>query len=178
MIQIDVQKFLTELEGVGVDEDQRDAIVFALVASAHKAFDPVGDVQRFMEACGQSVRDSPTPATYAEVSLRISLIKEEFKEFQEACHHYKHALHADNEHLAEVAFADILDAVVDIVYVTVGAAHTFGLPFYDGWEEVQKSNMSKIDPETGSVPRREDGKVLKGPHFVEPDFRKIVKEAK
>lgn len=103
----------------------------------------------FMNACGQ------TTGIYNEQQFNLykNLIKEEVQEFFES-----------------TDLSNTLKELMDIIVVTVGAAQSLGINPEDAWSEVAKSNMSKIDPETGKVLRREDGKILKGPNYISPDF--------
>ena len=91
--------------------------------------------------------------------MRIKLIDEELKEFREAI---------KNKDIVEVA-----DALTDILYVTYGAGHAFGIDLDKCFQEVQNSNMSKLD-ENGSPIYNKDGKVMKGPKYFKPDLKKIL----
>ena len=101
---------------------------------------PFRDQEKFMRACDQSV-DAMNESQYA---LYKSLIAEEFQELQEA-----HDMEAE------------LDALIDILVVTIGAIHSAGFDAEGAWREVMSTNFAKIDRETGKVRKREDGKVLK-----------------
>ena len=94
-------------------------------------------------------------------NLRMALVKEEIEEYWKAY---------EGEDLVELA-----DAICDLVYVLVGTAVSFGIPFDKCFAEVHRSNMSKANPD-GSVNRREDGKILKSDQFSPPDLRKIIYE--
>lgn len=115
-------------------------------------------VRRFHETYDCPIRDTPTLDPDSDF-LRISLISEELDELHEAL---------NNEDLVGVA-----DALGDLVYVVVGAALVYGIPLGEVMDEIQNSNMSKLD-EQGNVIRREDGKILKGPNFVEPQLKEII----
>jgi predicted HAD superfamily Cof-like phosphohydrolase len=104
---------------------------------------PFRDQEKFMRACDQSV-DSFDPG---QDEMYLNLIEEEFKELQEA-----RAMNNDIEEL---------DALIDILVVTIGAIHSAGFDAEGAWKEVMKTNFAKIDKETGKVRKREDGKVLK-----------------
>ena len=116
-------------------------------------------VGTFMKTFGQEVKDKPAFSTDKINKLRIDLIKEELAELTEAM---------KNNDLLEVA-----DALTDILYVTYGAGHAFGIDLDKCFEEVQNSNMSKLD-ENGKPIYDESGKVMKGPNYFKPDLSKFV----
>ena len=116
-------------------------------------------VGTFMKTFGQEVKDKPAFSTDKINKLRIDLIKEELEELTEAM---------KNNDLLEVA-----DALTDILYVTYGAGHAFGIDLDKCFEEVQNSNMSKLD-ENGNPIYNESGKVMKGPNYFKPDLSKFV----
>ena len=116
-------------------------------------------VGTFMKTFGQEVKDKPAFSTDKINKLRIDLIKEELEELTEAM---------KNNDLLEVA-----DALTDILYVTYGAGHAFGIDLDKCFEEVQNSNMSKLD-ENGKPIYNESGKVMKGPNYFKPDLSKFV----
>ena len=116
-------------------------------------------VKTFMETFGQEVKTKPSFSTNKINSLRYDLIKEELEELKEAM---------ENKDLLEVA-----DALTDILYVTYGAGHAFGIDLDRCFEEVQSSNMSKIG-EDGKPIYNESGKVMKGPKYFKPDLTKFV----
>ena len=113
----------------------------------------------FMKTFGQEVKDNPSFSTDKINKLRIDLINEELQELKAAL---------DNKDLLEVA-----DALTDILYVTYGAGHAFGMDLDACFLEVHDSNMSKLGPD-GRVVRREDGKVLKSENFFAPDLGPIL----
>ena len=119
-------------------------------------FDKVGT---FMKTFGQEVKSKPSFSTDKINKLRLDLIKEELTELTEAM---------DNKDLLEVA-----DALTDILYVTYGAGHAFGIDLDKCFQEVQNSNMSKLD-ENGKPIYKEAGKVMKGPNYFKPDLTKFV----
>ena len=119
-------------------------------------FELVGD---FMEAFGQQVNCSPTLREKDTQDLRIDLIQEELEELQ---------LGIDNGDIIEVA-----DALTDLLYVVYGAGHAFGIDLDECFIEVHESNMSKLG-EDGRPIYREDGKVMKGPHYFTPNLKEIV----
>ena len=116
-------------------------------------------VKTFMETFGQEVKTKPSFSTEKINSLRYDLVKEELEELKEAI---------ENKDLLEVA-----DALTDILYVTYGAGHAFGIDLDKCFEEVQKSNMSKLG-EDGKPIYNESGKVMKGPKYFKPDLTKFV----
>ena len=113
----------------------------------------------FMKTFGQDVKSKPSFSTDKINKLRIDLIKEELDELKEAM---------DNNDLLEVA-----DALTDILYVAYGAGHAFGIDLDKCFNEVQNSNMSKLD-ENGKPIYNESGKVMKGPNYFKPDLSKFV----
>ena len=113
----------------------------------------------FMKTFGQEVKDKPSFSTDKINKLRLDLIKEELSELTEAM---------NNKDLLEVA-----DALTDILYVTYGAGHAFGINLDKCFEEVQNSNMSKLD-DNGKPIYNEHGKVMKGPNYFKPDLRKFI----
>ena len=116
-------------------------------------------VGTFMKTFGQEVKIKPSFSSDKINKLRIDLIKEELDELQEAM---------DNNDLLEVA-----DALTDILYVTYGAGHAFGIDLDKCFDEVQNSNMSKLG-ENGEPIFNESGKVMKGPNYFKPDLSKFV----
>ncbi len=117
-------------------------------------------VKKFMTTFGQEVKTNPSFASDKINNLRYELIKEELEEFKIALM---------NKNLIEVA-----DALTDILYVTYGAGHAFGLDLDKCFEEVQNSNMSKLD-KNGKPIYNEMGKVMKGENYFQPDLSKFIK---
>jgi len=113
----------------------------------------------FMKTFGQEVKNKPSFSTDKINKLRLDLIKEELSELTDAM---------NNKDLLEVA-----DALTDILYVTYGAGHAFGIDLDKCFDEVQNSNMSKLD-EKGKPIYNEKGKVMKGPNYFKPDLSKFV----
>ena len=113
----------------------------------------------FMKTFGQEVKTKPSFSSNKINKLRIDLIKEELDELQEAM---------KNNDLLEVA-----DALTDILYVTYGAGHAFGIDLDKCFDEVQNSNMSKLG-KNGEPIYNESGKVMKGPNYFKPDLTKFV----
>ena len=122
----------------------------------HSNFEMVGD---FMEKFGQEVKTKPEFPDNETIALRLELIQEELEELREA---------VGNADIVEVA-----DALTDILYVTYGAGHAFGIDLDKCFEEVQASNMSKLG-EDGKPIYREDGKVLKGKNYFQPDLTSVL----
>ena len=116
-------------------------------------------VKKFMEAFGQEVKEKPEIPDAETVNLRIELIAEELEELWDAC---------EKKDLVEIA-----DALTDILYVTYGAGHAFGIDLDKCFTEVQRSNMSKLG-EDGKPIYRDDGKVMKGPNYSEPDLKSVL----
>ena len=113
----------------------------------------------FMKTFGQEVKNKPSFSSDKINKLRLDLIKEELSELTDAI---------NDKDLLEVA-----DALTDILYVTYGAGHAFGIDLDKCFDEVQNSNMSKLD-ENGKPIYNEDGKVMKGPNYFKPDLSKFV----
>ena len=113
----------------------------------------------FMKTFGQEVKNKPSFSTDKINQLRISLIQEELDELKEAM---------TKNDLLEVA-----DALTDLLYVTYGAGHAFGINLDKCFNEVQNSNMSKLD-EDGKPIYNELGKVMKGPNYFKPDLSKFL----
>jgi len=116
-------------------------------------------VGTFMKTFGQEVKANPSFSSDKINKLRIDLIKEELEELTDAM---------NNKDLLEVA-----DALTDILYVTYGAGHAFGIDLDKCFDEVQNSNMSKLG-ENGKPIYNEAGKVMKGPNYFKPDLSKFV----
>ena len=115
----------------------------------------------FMKTFGQEVKLKSSLSNDKINSLRLNLIKEELDELQDAL---------DRKDLVEIA-----DALTDILYVTYGAGHAFGINLDKCFDEVQNSNMSKLDV-NGKPIYNEFGKVLKGPNYFKPNLRKFLEE--
>ena len=116
-------------------------------------------VNVFMDAFGQEVKRSPEFPDLDTVALRYELIKEELQELFVA--------------MAEKDIVEVADALTDILYVTYGAGHAFGIDLDACFREVQRSNMSKLG-EDGKPIYREDGKILKGPDYSEHNMKKVL----
>tara|TARA_B110001452_G_scaffold267180_1_gene276103 strand:- start:31 stop:405 length:375 start_codon:yes stop_codon:yes gene_type:complete len=116
-------------------------------------------VKIFMDTFGQEVKSKPSFSSDKTNNLRYQLINEELSELK---------LALDNKDLIEVA-----DALTDILYVTYGAGHAMGINLDDCFEEVQKSNMSKLD-QNGKPIYNEIGKVMKGPNYFKPNLSKFI----
>ena len=116
-------------------------------------------VKTFMKTFGQEVKEKAEFPSDKITSLRYELIKEELAEFKDAL---------EKKDIKEVA-----DSLTDILYVTYGAGHSFGIDLDKCFEEVQNSNMSKLGLD-GKPIYNEKGKVMKGPNYFEPDLKKFV----
>jgi len=118
------------------------------------------DVAAFHRACDVPALDKPQIPPLARVQLRAALIKEEAKETIEA-------MRLDD-------LPAIADGLADLIYVTVGTALEYGIPLDCVWDAVQQANMAKVDPTTGKVRKREDGKVLKPDGWTPPDIAAVL----
>ena len=116
-------------------------------------------VKKFMQTFGQEIKTKASFPNDKITKLRIDLIREELSELEEAI---------EKKDIKEVA-----DALTDILYVTYGAGHAFGINLDKCFEEVQNSNMSKLGPD-GKPIYNEQGKVMKGPDYFKPDLNKFV----
>ena len=119
-------------------------------------FEKVGD---FMEAFGQEVLYMPVMPNTKLAALRLDLINEEVQELRDG--------------LGKKSMLEIADALTDILYVVYGAGHAFGIDLDECFNEVHRSNMTKLG-EDGRPMYREDGKVMKGPNYREPDLTEFV----
>jgi predicted HAD superfamily Cof-like phosphohydrolase len=119
---------------------------------------PFRDQEKFMRACDQSVDSLNT----AQFEMYKNLIEEEFNELVIA--------ETDNDPVEQ------LDALIDILVVTIGAIHSMGADAEGAWKEVMRTNFAKIDHETGKVRKREDGKVLKPVGWTAPNLKSFIKE--
>tara|TARA_Y200000002_G_C22494175_1_gene584308 strand:+ start:179 stop:547 length:369 start_codon:yes stop_codon:yes gene_type:complete len=116
-------------------------------------------VKKFMKTFGQEIKEKASFPNEKITSLRYDLIKEELEELKEAI---------DSKNIKEVA-----DALTDILYVTYGAGHAFGINLDECFQEVQNSNMSKLGSD-GKPIYNEKGKVMKGPGYFKPDLSRFV----
>ncbi len=117
-------------------------------------------VKKFMEKFGQEIKTKAEFPSDKTVKLRYNLIKEELEEFEQAL---------QDKNLTEVA-----DSLTDILYVTYGAGVAFGIDLDKCFDEVQKSNMSKLGAD-GKPIYNKDGKVMKGPKYFKPNLSKFIK---
>ena len=119
------------------------------------------EVKKFMETFGQEIKKKAEFPSDKIVKLRYDLIKEELDEFEQSL---------KDKNLEEVA-----DSLTDILYVTYGAGHAFGIDLDKCFDEVQRSNMSKLGAD-GKPIYNKDGKVMKGPKYFKPNFSKFIKK--
>jgi NTP pyrophosphatase (non-canonical NTP hydrolase) len=115
----------------------------------------IDDVSAFHTACDIPINTTPAIVT-ERVELRRNILAEEWRETDEA--------------MARGDLIEVADGLADIIYVAVGTALEFGIPLDRVWAEVQRTNMAKVDPVTGKVRQREDGKVLKPDGWTPPDI--------
>ena len=111
---------------------------------------PFRDQEKFMQACGQTTLGE----NVEQYKLYFNLIKEEVKELEDS-----------------TTMEDDLDALIDILVVTIGAIHSMGADAEGAWKEVMRTNFAKVDKETGKVRKREDGKVLKPLGWTPPNLK-------
>ena len=116
-------------------------------------------VRKFMKNFGQIVKNKASFPDNNTIKLRLNLIKEEINELEEAI---------NEKNIVEVA-----DALTDILYVTYGAGHAFGIDLDKCFAEVQRSNMSKLDT-NGKPIYNESGKVMKGPNYLKPNLKQFL----
>ena len=116
-------------------------------------------VKKFMETFGQEVKESAEFPDEKTIQLRFDLIREELSELQDA--------------LKKKDLKEVADALTDILYVTYGAGHAFGINLDECFQEVQNSNMSKLGVD-GKPIFNEKGKVMKGPNYFKPNLSKFV----
>jgi predicted HAD superfamily Cof-like phosphohydrolase len=121
---------------------------------------PFRDQEKFMRACDQKV-DAYAISQY---KMYLKLIEEEHNELKQA--------------VADDDVVEQLDALIDILVVTIGAIHSAGFDGEGAWKEVMRTNFAKIDHETGKVRKREDGKVLKPLGWTAPDLKPFIESAK
>ena len=117
-------------------------------------------VKTFMQTFGQEVKLKPSFSTDKINDLRYNLIKEELEELKEA--------------IIKKDLLEVADALTDILYVTYGAGHAFGIDLDSCFDEVQNSNMSKLGKD-GKPIYNEAGKVMKGPNYFKPDLSKFIR---
>ena len=118
---------------------------------------PFRDQEKFMRACDQTTGEFNNE----QFTLYLNLIREEYNELMQANH--------EDDRL------EMLDAMIDILVVTIGAIHSMGADAEGAWKEVMATNFNKIDRQTGKVRKREDGKVLKPQGWVPPNLEPFVK---
>ena len=116
-------------------------------------------VKKFMQTFGQEVKNRAEFPNEKIVKLRYDLIKEELDELHQA--------------ITDKDIKEVADALTDILYVTYGAGHAFGIDLDKCFAEVQNSNMSKLD-ENGKPIYNENGKVMKGPNYFQPNLQKFI----
>lgn len=119
---------------------------------------PFRDQEKFMKACDQSVEDF----NQDQFNMYLRLIEEEADELSVAINNHDKV--------------EALDALIDILVVTIGTIHSMGADAEGAWKEVMKTNFAKIDSETGKVRKREDGKVLKPLGWTPPDLKPFLKK--
>jgi len=116
-------------------------------------------VKKFMQTFGQEVKSKPSFPNDKIIKLRYELIEEELSELQAA--------------IKDKDITEVADALTDILYVTYGAGHSFGINLDRCFEEVQNSNMSKLGDDSKPI-FNEAGKVMKGPNYYKPNLKKYL----
>ena len=150
---------MTDAELIREANSWGNPIVGALAERLDMRQEPMSvflDQARFMMACGQTV----TEDNKAQSDMYLALIQEEGEELAEA-------LAASDE-------VEELDAIIDLLVVIIGYGWSRGFPMVEAWDEVLRSNMAKIDPLTGTVRKREDGKILKPAGWTAPDIARVI----
>ena len=122
---------------------------------------PFRDQEKFMKACDQSVTGDEK-----QFDMYLDLIREEYKELLVA-----QGLDEEHNRINDADPVETVDALVDILVVTIGALHSMGADAEGAWKEVMRTNFAKIDKETGKVRKREDGKVLKPEGWQPPNLK-------
>jgi predicted HAD superfamily Cof-like phosphohydrolase len=125
---------------------------------------PFRDQEKFMKACDQSVTGDEK-----QFRMYLDLIREEYKELLVA-----QGLDDEHNQVGEVDPVETVDALIDILVVTIGALHSMGADAEGAWKEVMRTNFSKVDIKTGKVRKREDGKVLKPIGWVAPNLAPYI----
>lgn len=126
----------------------------------------------FMRACGQTVGE----VNNSQTALYADLVREEASETLRAWHRYDFGLDLVGAVPHGLA-AELADGAIDTIYVCLGLLHSMGIDPQAAWAEVQRSNMAKIDPATGEVRKRADGKTLKPDGWIPPDMERVVRES-
>ena len=141
----------------------------------------VHDVMQFHYATDTPVHSWPQVPDQQAIERRVKLIEEEFLETMRGLGYMYNISRSGKtpDRLKKVQYTEpdlveLADGLADLIYVSVGTALEFGIPMSRVWDEVQRSNMSKKDPVTGKVLKREDGKILKGPNFSPADVGKVM----
>jgi predicted HAD superfamily Cof-like phosphohydrolase len=125
---------------------------------------PFRDQEKFMRACDQSVSGDEK-----QFDMYLDLIREEYKELLVA-----QGLDDNHNQVGAADPVETLDALIDIIVVTIGAIHSAGYDAEGAWKEVMRTNFAKIDKETGKVRKREDGKVLKPLGWTPPELAPFI----
>lgn len=128
------------------------------------------DQATFMQACGQTVDQYNAD----QVNLYARLVAEEAEELDDAIQVFNEGRNRSDAASFFDHTADVVDAALDIIVVAAGVLHSFGFDPQPLWDEVVRSNMAKVDPETGKVRRRHDGKILKPDGWTPPDLKAIL----
>ena len=132
---------------------------------------PFLDQKTFMQACEQTV----DVWNREQTAMYYRLVCEEFDELSEAFVDIDHIGKPTPNHVQD--YAAVVDGLIDLIYVCSGMLHSMGVDPNAAWNEVQRSNMSKVDASTGRVLKRDDGKVLKPEGYFQPDLVSVVKKS-
>ena len=132
---------------------------------------PFLDQRQFMQACDQTVESY----NKAQALMYHNLIIEEYHEYIEAFYDVSSVNEPSHDQVHD--YAAVVDGLIDLIYVASGMLHSMGIDSNAAWTEVQRSNMSKVDKDSGKVLKRDDGKVLKPEGYFPPDLVRVVKES-
>lgn len=134
----------------------------------------VDDVREFMNAAGQRIPDKPTVLEGADLWLRMTMLTEEFSELKRGLSNLKKANSVGNTTGVEDGLVEVGDAITDMIFVLIGTALAYGLNPDAMWDEVSRSNRTKINPATGKMGLDSTGKVIKGGSYSPPNLRKAI----
>lgn len=132
------------------------------------------DVREFMLAARQDMPAEPTVLDGTEKWSRLTMLLSELSEHKRALADTKKATEYHDQQATEDGLVEIGDSITDMVFVLIGSALAYGLDFDGMWEEVARSNRSKVNEETGFMDKDSTGKVIKGAQYSPPNLRKVI----